>query len=145
MRTSAVGSEVYVAGYPAENLSSETVMKDLVPKLATTSISELMTFGSNYADVFSIEGTDVGEHGSSGGPVLMKDGDVIGLISTKGDAGRFGNGALRAITMSYVDRTIKEETGFTLRQNLGGNIPYRASIFNKTMVPFLKLVLEQEL
>jgi len=145
MRTSAVGQTVYAAGYPAQSLFEDGKGTPLVPKLATTTIAELMTFGSNYADVFSIRGTDVGERGASGGPIVTENGDTIGLISTKGNDEEFGEGALRAITISYIDRTIKEETNFTLRQSLGGNIPYRASIFHQTLVPFLKLVLEQQL
>lgn len=144
MRTSVVDEAVYAAGYPADSLLNSGAPGPLIPKLATTSIAELLTFGSNYADVFSIRGSAVGEHGASGGPVLTVDGDVIGLISTKGDADEFGEGALRAITISYIDRTIKEETGFDLTQNLAGNIPYRANIFNQTIVPFLKLLLEQQ-
>lgn len=144
MRTSAVDTEVYVAGYPAEQVM-ENITDSLVPKLATTTIAELMTFGTNYADVFSIRGTDVGGHGSSGGPVTTTDGTAIGVISTKGDAEQFGDGALRAVTLSYIDRTIEEETGYDLRRHLSGNIPLKASIFHDTMVPFLKLVLEQEL
>lgn len=144
-KRSIVGQPAYVAGYPAESLFASGGRTPLLPKLATTTVAELMTFGSNYADVFTITGTEVGEHGASGGPVLTENGDVIGIISTKGDAEEFGAGALRAITLSYVDRTIKEETGFNLLQNISGDIPRRARIFNETLVPFLRLVLEQQL
>ena len=145
MRASAVNSNVYAAGYPADSLIENGARSPLVPKLATTTITELMTFGSNYADVFTIEDSEVGEQGASGGPVLTESGDVVGLISTKGNADDFGYGALRAITMSYVDRTITEETGFDLKKNLAGNIPHKARIFNETLVPFLRLVLQQQL
>lgn len=145
LRRSAVEDRVYVAGYPATTQFAENGRAPLVPRLSTTTIAELRTFGSNYADVFSIRGTSVGERGASGGPVLTTDGEVIGLISTKGDSAAFGTGALRAITLSYIDRTIEEETGFSLRQNLAGDLPYRASIFNQTMVPFLRSTLEQAL
>lgn len=145
MRTSSVDDTVYVAGYPAESVYQTNARAPLIPKLATTTIAELMTFGSNYADVFSIRGTEVGEHGASGGPVVTQNGNTIGMISTKGDDESFGEGALRAITMSYIDRTIKEETGFGFRQNLAGDIPYRASLFRETIVPFLKITLSQEL
>ncbi len=145
LKRGIVGQSAYVAGYPAESLFESGGRTPLVPKLATTTVAELMTFGSNYADVFTIMGTEVGEHGASGGPVLTEAGDVIGMISTKGDAEQFGEGSLRAITLSYVDRTIKEETGFDLLQNISGDIPRRARIFNETLVPFLRLVLEQQL
>jgi len=145
LKRGIVGQSAYVAGYPAESLFENGGRTPLIPKLATTTVAELMTFGSNYADVFTITGTEVGEHGASGGPVLTENGDVIGIISTKGNSAEFGTGALRAITLSYVDRTIKEETGYNLLQNLSGDIPRRARIFNETLVPFLRLVLQQQL
>ncbi len=145
LRTRVVGDKAYVAGYPADSLFKLGSQAELIPKVATTSITELMTFGSQYADIFSISGTEVGERGSSGGPVLSESGDVIGLISTRGDDEEFGPGSLRAITLSYLDRTITEETGYSLKQNISGNVPFRASIFNQTMVPFLRLVLQQQL
>ncbi len=146
MRTSAIDTRVFAAGYPAETLfAADSVVAELVPRQATTSIRELMTFGSNYADIFTVGGSDIGEQGSSGGPVVNLAGDAIGLISTRGDDSVFGEGSLRALTISYIDRTIQEETGFTLRQSLGGNLPFRAQLFTDTLVPFLRGMLEREL
>jgi len=146
MRTSVIDTNVFAAGYPAETLfAADSDAAELVPRQATTSIRELMTFGSNYADIFTVGGSDIGEQGSSGGPVVNLAGDAIGLISTRGDDSVFGAGSLRALTISYINRTIQEETGFTLRQNLGGNIPFRAEIFQDVLVPFLRGMLEQEL
>jgi S1-C subfamily serine protease len=145
LRTTAVNSEVIAAGYPAESLLTEGIEAVLTPKVSTTSVTELMTFGSNYADVFTIAGSKVGEHGASGGPVVDKSGKTIGMITTRGDDEQFGKGSLRAITMSYISRTIKEETGFTLEQNLVGNLPYRAKLYRETMIPFLTNYLRWEL
>lgn len=145
LRTDRENTEVYAAGYPADTLLRNGIDSPLIPKLATTTIAQLMTFGSNYADIFSITGSIIGERGSSGGPVVDKDGYTIGLISTRGDDARFGSGTLRAITISYIDRTIREETGYGLLENLQGNLPYRADLFKQTIVPFLQNVLEREL
>lgn len=139
-------SQVLAAGYPAETLFQQGDMNAaLVPKQATTTIVELMTFGSNYADLMTIAGSNIGEQGSSGGPVVNLSGNVIGIISTKGDDTQFGKGSLRALTISYIDRTIKEETGFSLEQNMGGNLPYRSKIFKETIAPFLSRMLERAL
>jgi S1-C subfamily serine protease len=146
LRVNTINSTVFAAGYPAEKLfAAENASAELIPKRATTSITELMTFTSNYADIFTIAGSSIGEQGSSGGPVVNEAGDAIGLISTRGDDAAFGEGSLRAITISYIDRTITEETGYTLRQNLGGNLPFRAQLFKDTLVPFLRGMLEREL
>lgn len=139
------GTEVYATGYPAGALFQEGFDAPLIPKQATTTIGELMTFGSNYVDIFTIRGTAIGEHGSSGGPIVNKEGDAIGIISTRGDDAEFGAGSLRAVSIAYINRTIKEETGFSLIQNLGGNLPYRAKVFKDTIVPFLQQSLKSSL
>ncbi len=140
--TSVKDSAVTAAGYPATNLLQNGAQADLEPKQADTSISELYTFGSNYADVFSIRGSSVGAQGSSGGPVVNEDGEVIGMIATRGDDSIDGAGSLRAITLSYIDRTITEETGFSLEENLSGNLAYRSEVFEATLAPFLLQILE---
>ncbi len=134
---------VRAAGYPAEDLLKHGASTDLIPKEATTTVSELYTFGSNYADVFSIRGSAVGAEGASGGPIVNEDGNVIGVIVTRGDDSTDGAGSLRAITLSHIERTMQQETGFTLAENLSGNLPYRASVFAETMSPFLLTILQQ--
>jgi len=133
---------VTAAGYPAGALLTQGARVDLIPLSAVTSISELYTFGSNRADVFSIRGSIVGAEGSSGGPVLNAAGDVIGMISTRGDDTIDGAGSLRAITLSHIHRTILEETGFGLAESLGGDLTLRSAIFADTMTPFLVAILE---
>ncbi len=139
-------SSVFTAGYPAEALLRNGADAELAPVVAETTIGSLYTFGSNYADLFSISDSPVGEQGASGGPIVTPDDtDVIGLIVTKGDAVTEGEHSLRAITLSYVDRTIIEETGFSLAQNMQGDVAYRGNIFKMAMTPFLAGILEEEL
>lgn len=141
-----VDSPVTAAGYPAQTLFAQDAYEAaLVPRRASTTVTELMTFGSNFADVMSLSGTAIGEQGSSGGPVLSDNNTVIGLISTRGDDTVFGQGSLRAITLSYIDRTIQEETGYTLQQNLQGDLPLRSRLFKDTLAPFLREYLIREL
>lgn len=134
---------VTAAGYPASDLIANGPSTNLIPQKAVTTVSELYTFGSNYADVFSIRGSSVGAEGASGGPVLNDNGDVIGVIVTRGDDMVDGPGSLRAITLSHIERTLQQETGFSLAQNVSGNLPYRADIFAKTLSPFLLTILQQ--
>jgi S1-C subfamily serine protease len=136
------GKEVRAAGYPAGPLLQDGPSANLIPQQATTTVSELYTFGSNFADVFSIRGSIVGTEGSSGGPVLNDRGEVIGVIVTRGDDTIDGSGSLRAITLAHIEQTIQEETGFDLTQNLSGNLPFRSSLFTDTMSPFLLQILQ---
>lgn len=140
--TTVKDATVIAAGYPAGDLIENGASADLLARKADTSISELYTFGSNYADVFSVRGSAIGAEGSSGGPIINAEGEVIGMIATRGDDEADGVGSLRAITLSHVNRTIEEETGFTLAENLNGNLSYRAEIFANTMTPFLIQLLE---
>lgn len=137
------GDAVTAIGFPAPN--SIRPGTELVVTSATTSISELFTFGSNYADVFSIRGSAVGAGGSSGGPVINDAGKVIGMITTRGNDEVDGPGSLRAITLSHIHRTIEEETGFSLERNVRGDIALRADVFKRTVAPFLLSLLTNEL
>ncbi len=145
MARNTAGNIVYVAGYPAEKLFSEGPEAELIPQIGTTTVGELYTFGSNYADVFSIKDSIAGEQGSSGGPIIRENGNVIGLIVTKGNPETDGEKSLRGLTLSYINRTIKEETGFSLLQNMQGDLLYRSKVFKKALAPFLSKLLEFEL
>ncbi len=145
MPHNTTGKRVIATGYPATDLLAHGAGTPLTPKKAETAISELYTFGSNYADVFAIKGTAVGAEGSSGGPVTDTEATAIGLIATRGDDETDGVGSLRAITLSHIDRTIEEETGFSLERNVSGDITYRSQVFKETMAPFLIELLAIEL
>lgn len=136
---------VTAAAYPAGALFTQGADIGLLAKRATTTVSQLYTFTSNFADVIGLRGSAVGEQGSSGGPILAADARVIGMITTRGNDERDGLGSLRAITLSHIDRTITEETGTSLASNISGDIPYRAQIFADTMAPFLTNLLATEL
>lgn len=142
---SVEGSSIRAVGYPATDLIKNGANSPLIPIIATTTISELYTFGSNYADVFSIHGTNVGAEGSSGGPIVNSEGKVIGMIATRGNDETDGKGSLRAITLSHINTTIKEETGFPLESNVSGNVAYRSQVFTKTLLPFLVQLLSLEI
>lgn len=139
------GDTVHAAGYPATDLLENGAGAPLIPREATTTVSELYTFGSNYADVFSIRGSVVGAEGSSGGPVVTEDGTVIGMIVTRGDDAEDGSGSLRAITTSHIARTIEEETGFSFAKNISGELNVKAAVFRETLAPFLLTLLTTEL
>jgi S1-C subfamily serine protease len=138
-------SEVAAAGYPAGELLRNGASTPLIPRRADTTISELYTFGSNYADVFSIRGSTVGAEGSSGGPVVNEAGEAIGMIVTRGNDAVDGAGSLRAISLSHIHRTMLEETGLSFERNVSGDLPRRSQVFMDTLAPFLLTLLSAEL
>ncbi|MFT5036612.1 MAG: hypothetical protein ACI9VM_000174 [Candidatus Azotimanducaceae bacterium] len=144
LSTKMLDQEVLVAGYPAETFFEDGPDAELRPQSASSTVTDMFTFGSNYADIVSIAGSVIGEHGASGGPILNSEGKVIGLISTKGSPEE-GSGSLRALTLSYVDRTILQESAIDLRQLISGRLALRAQLFTETIVPFLSEALESEL
>jgi len=140
------GVSVLTAGYPAEVLFKKGSDAELPLVVASSSVGMLYTFGSNYADLFSISDSPVGQQGASGGPIAVTEkGEVIGLIVTKGDEVTEGEKSLRALTLSYIDRTILEETGFSLTQNMLGDVALRGNIFKNVMTPFLAGILQEKI
>lgn len=140
-----INSVVTIGGYPILNQNLEDVQDHLNRVTATTTIAEIFTFVSKTTDIFNLRGSDIGDYGISGGPVVNSSNKLIGLITTKNDDALLGKGSLNAITLSYIDQTMKEETGFNFTQNLNGNLPYRAEVFKATVIPFLTKILSEEL
>ncbi len=139
-----VTQPVLAAGYPAGTPGLDTA-SNLLAMRATTTISELFTFGNNQPDILALRGSTMGQQGASGGPIVSSRGEVIGMITTRGDDAKDGTGSLRAISVHHINRTITEETGATLVQHTQGDIPGRASIFTETMAPFLTALLTAEI
>lgn len=144
MNINMMNEEILIAGYPAEKISTEGAEVELFPMEAKTTITDMFTFVSNYADIFSISESPVGEHGASGGPALNAEGNVIGLITTKGSIEE-GARSLRALTLSYINRTIIEESTIDLRGTISGQLAFRAKLFTEIVAPFLTEILESEL
>lgn len=140
-----VGDTVTIAGYPTAD--PDILLQEETIPLATakTTLYDLFTFGTNYGDIYFLEGSTIGQQGISGGPVLDENANAVALIVTRGNDAVQGAGSLNAITLSYVDRTIEEETGFGLAQTISGNTVYKAQVFTETLVPFLAGLLEQQL
>jgi S1-C subfamily serine protease len=140
----SIAGAVVAAGYPAGTPGIDTA-SNLLAKSATTTISELFTFGENRVDVIALRGSSMGEQGSSGGPVVNSDGMVVGMIATRGDDTVDGTGSLRAISLDHISRTLLEETGSPLSSHVVGDITARASAFHDSMQPFLTSLLTTEI
>lgn len=134
-----IGSTVILVGYPSSDEVSASA--GFARRMATTTIANIYTFGSGTADVLSLSESILGHNGASGGPVINHLGQAIGVISTKEN----DNTKLNAITTTYIDRRMREETGFDLQSTIQGNLPSRAELFNKTVSPILGEVINQSL
>lgn len=140
----AIGENVTAAGYPANEVAISSKAEILRPQTDTTTITDLYTFTSHKADVIEIGESAVGAHGVSGGPIVNKNGAVIGMISTKGNT-EARSTTLRGISLSYIDRTIQEESTFDLARTISGHLELRGQLFTQTIATFLSKVLESEL
>ncbi len=139
----AIGRPVRVTGYPAATVfANDSITAPLTLESADTRVTEMMTFGANVADVFSLSGIPLGEQGVSGSPVTDPAGRALGMISTLGNADMFGSGSLRALTLSYIDRTITAESGRDLDSYVRGDVALRSQLFRDLIVPFLQNVLQ---
>lgn len=144
LTSKSIAGSITAAGYPALYAEGDTA-NNLNARTATTSISELFTFGQNTVDVLALKGSAIGQQGASGGPVVNAEGYVIGMIATRGNDNNDGSGSLRAISIDHINRTITEETNHPLTQHLKGDITNRANIFTTTMSPFLTSLLTKEI
>lgn len=134
------GAPVRIGGYPAH--AEGTYATQPAPTLAHSSISRLFTFSSDTVDLFTVSPSVVGQHGSSGGPVTDANGMLIGLITTRGDSETEGERSLRALSIAYINASLRTETGIGLRETLAGDIELRAHAFRDALIPPLRLYLD---
>ena len=125
-----VGDQVLGASYPAEFLGGMAAENALYSVSSVSPISQLLTFVSNTVDVISIGGVVEAQSGSSGGSVTNQWGYLIGLIATTSDAPTTAARDLRAITLSYINRDIKIQTGSDLNTFLSGDLVTKEDSFN---------------
>lgn len=142
---SLVGTTVFTGGYPAQALITEGSHVALSPTVATTTIDDLFTFGSNYADLMQISHFPATEQGVSGGPIVTRYGEAIGLIVTKNESDTGYANSLNALTFSYINRTMRSETGYSLIENIRGNVEYRARVYKNALIPVLSNLLKFEI
>jgi len=135
LSTNYQNENVILVGYPQSTTSSGMRI------ISTTTITDLYTFDSGYADIITLASSSLGHKGASGGPVINHLGNAIGVITTKDS----GSTILNAITLSHIDRALKSETGFDLHTTLQGNLAFRALVFNETVSPILQKLLTNNL
>lgn len=111
------GDSVLAASYPAEFLGPSAV-NNLNAAASITNIRQLLTFSTSSVDAISVGGVIEAQSGSSGGAVANAWGRLIGIITTTSVGSTTSERDLRAITLSYIDRDLAEQTGMHLAQIL---------------------------
>ncbi len=106
----AAGDGLLVAAYPAGFLDGIIIEKSLYATSAFTTTGQLYTFDSpSHIDVISLGGTVVSQGGSSGGAVArLYDGKLVGIIATATTGTTTASRDLRAITISHIDRSLRQ-------------------------------------
>ena len=139
-----LGDQVLTAGYPAEFIGSVAAQSQLNVASSITSIKDLLTFKTSTVDLISLGGVAEAQSGSSGGPVVNAWGRLIGLITTTSEGATTAERDLRALTISYINRDIKGQSGSDLASILNGNLAAEAAAFRNAVAPHLtQLLIDQ--
>lgn len=117
--TASAGDSVGVGSYGAQELSTTQVENDLVPTLAMSTVKDVYTFDTNTVDVLAIQGNIAAQEGSSGGAIVNSGGKLIALITTSDVSGATSSREMRGITLSYIERALRDDTGTDISGYLG--------------------------
>ncbi len=139
------GEYTALVSYPAGFLGGISILKDLYLTSAITKIADIFTFKADTVDLISVPGTVISQKGASGGGVFDARGTLIGIISTSSDGDTTDTRDLRAITLAYISRALKTETGKDLSQFLATDIATVAHNFQKSWAPTLTKLITDEL
>lgn len=110
---------VFAIGYPSEGESYKEIQRSLARTFAETSITSIQSFEKPNADILALAPSSASAAGMSGGPVTDRDGNLFGIAVTV-SSGEQHDRSLRAITLSYIDRMLRAETGLFLATHLLG-------------------------
>ncbi len=132
-----LGDPVLGAGYPAEFVGGYNAQNNLFAVSSVSKIDQLMTFAGNTVDSFSIGGVIEAQSGSSGGAVVNAWDKLIGVITTTSEGATTAERTLHALTMSYIDRDIKAQTGHDLTAYLQGDLIARENEFDTAWLQHL--------
>ena len=130
------GDQVLVVSYPAEFLAPSEKF-NMYPASSITVIGQLMTFLTKTVDIISLGGIIEAQGGSSGGAVVNPWGRLVGMISTTSEGETTADRDLRALTLSYIDRDLAQQSRFDIATTLGGDIAAEALDFNTNVAPKL--------
>lgn len=119
-------TNVTIAGYPTDKLKGKDLQKKLKQVSAESTIANIRSFDAlKQADVLTLGPSKANAKGVSGGPILAADGDIIAIATSKSTAKK--DPELRAISLPYIDRLVRVETGVSLADLIAGDLSLRAA------------------
>lgn len=130
------GSLVTVAGYPVEKLSSSEMRNKLRLVVASSTVSNISSFGTNTPDVLTIAHSSASQGGVSGGPVADESDALVGIVATKSSSNA---PTLHALSLSYIERAVQEEVRTSLASLLTGDFAANASS-SRALIPETVLI-----
>lgn len=136
-RVAFTGDPVLVASYPAEFVGGIAAQTSLYAASSITSVGQLVTLAERSVDLISVGGVIEAQSGSSGGAVVNAWDRLVGIIVTTSEGATTGERDLRALTLSYIDRDIKTQSGKSLSEILGGDVFAYYSDFSANHAPNL--------
>ena len=104
---------------------------------SVSKISNLLTFSGETVDIINIGGVIEAQGGSSGGAVVNAWNRLVGIITTTSAGTSTADRDLYAITLSYINRDLKTQTGLDIPSLLSGDITARTAVFSQTIAPSL--------
>ncbi|MBL4644752.1 MAG: trypsin-like peptidase domain-containing protein [Candidatus Pacebacteria bacterium] len=129
---------VLLASYPAGFLGNIALKNELWPVSTIVSIQKVFTFSRSLVDILALGGNIVAQGGSSGGAVVNQWNKLVGIISTSSLGDTTGERDLRAVTLSHINRSIQEHTGFSLESFLSrSDFESEVTTFKENSVPNL--------
>lgn len=131
------GDQMLVASYPAEFAGGLAAEYGLYPASSETTIASLLTFSSGTVDLISLGGVIEAQSGSSGGAVVNPWQRLVGIITTTSPGATTGARDLRALTLSYIDRDLKAQTGKSLSDFISGDLQSKLTDFTTSVAPDL--------
>lgn len=134
------GDTITVAGYPGKITYSLEVAKNAELLSDKVSIKDIFTLGNNTVDVVATSDTNVAQRGSSGGGAF-KNNELGGIIVSTNQGSSASKFVVNILTLDYINREIKNETGKSLSSFLSGDLMKQVTDFEIVAKPLVELLM----
>lgn len=135
-----------LSGYPAGFLGGTAILRDLYQLSTVSQVKKFFTFKENTLDLISFGGTILAQRGASGGAAVSDlGGKIAGIIVTTSEAKETGDRDLHVLAGSHINRSLREDTGYTVKEFLSGNLQELLLDFSTFLSPRLTAALQAEI